>query len=123
MAGGLGASADGAGVNLAQRASDGDEIYVPAAGERTTRAADSRHRTTSGRPRRRAVHPPDASVDVNRADAGELAAVPGIGRAIAQRIVELRRREGAFASLDELLDVAGMTQSRLERARPYLRQP
>ncbi|MGB9650252.1 MAG: helix-hairpin-helix domain-containing protein, partial [Candidatus Cybelea sp.] len=63
------------------------------------------------------------SVDVNRSDAAELAAVPGIGRAVAQRVVELRRREGAFASLDELLDVAGMTQSRLERARPYLRQP
>ena len=69
----------------------------------------------------RASPPPEGSVDVNAADAAELAAVPGIGRAIAARIVELREREGAFTSLDELLDVAGMTQTRLERARPYLR--
>jgi DNA uptake protein ComE-like DNA-binding protein len=49
--------------------------------------------------------------------------VPGVGRAIAGRIVELRGREGSFATLDELLDVAGMTQTRLERARPYFREP
>ncbi|MFY9720315.1 MAG: helix-hairpin-helix domain-containing protein, partial [Candidatus Cybelea sp.] len=72
---------------------------------------------------RTASPPPDGSVDVNAADAAELAAVPGIGGAVATRIVEVRGRDGSFASLDELLDVAGMTQSRLERARPYLRNP
>jgi competence protein ComEA len=118
LAGGLRSSADAGGVNLAQRPGDGDEIYVPVAGEtRHARASQRRGRRHSSRP------PPSASVDVNRSDAAELAAVPGIGRAIAQRIVELREREGSFASLDELLDVAGMTQTRLERARPYLRDP
>jgi competence protein ComEA len=117
LAGGLRASADAAGVNLAQRAADGEEIYVPVAGE----APHARARETRAR-RHRATPPPDGSVDVNTADAAELAAVPGIGRAVASRIVELRKREGSFASLDELLDVAGMTQSRLERARSYLRE-
>jgi competence protein ComEA len=116
-AGGLRASADAAGVNLAQRAADGEEIYVPVTGEAPrTRVREARNR------RHRAPPPPDGSVDVNTADAAELAAVPGIGRAVASRIVELREREGSFASLDELLDVAGMTQSRLERARSYLRE-
>lgn len=124
LAGGLGASADSAGVNLAQRASDGDEIDVPAAGASTgssptRRAAANHHRSR----RRLATPPPDAGVDVNAAGEAELAAVPGIGRAVAGRIVELRQREGNFASLDELLDVAGMTASRLERARPYLHDP
>jgi len=124
LAGGLGASADSAGVNFAQRASDGDEIDVPAVGESarssTTRRAGVNHH--HGR-RRSATPPPDASVDVNAAGEAELAAVPGIGRAVASRIVELRQREGNFTALDELLDVAGMTASRLERARPYLRDP
>ena len=118
LAGGLTAVANGSGVNLAARASDGDEIYVPAVGElphaRSERRATRRHSATP---------PPNGSVDVNQADAGELATIPGIGRAIAQRIVELRQREGSFASLDELLDVAGMTQTRLDRATPYLRDP
>jgi competence protein ComEA len=118
LAGGLNGTADAGAVNLAQRANDGDEIYVPAQGEtlhaRSVRRSGRRHSATA---------PPSGSVDVNQSDAVELAAVPGIGHAIALRIVELRRRAGNFASLDELLDVAGMTQTRLERARPYLRQP
>lgn len=118
-AGGMAGNADASAVNLAQRAQDGDEIYVPLVGE-------SRHVSSSAthhRSRRSASPPPEESVDVNRADARELTRVPGIGRSVAARIVALREREGSFASLDELLDVAGMTQSRLERARPYLRQP
>ncbi len=122
LAGGLGASADSAGVNLAQRASDGDEIDVPDAGERARSSAVHRARANHHRGRRRsATPPPDAGIDLNAAGEAELAAVPGIGRAVAGRIVELRQREGNFTSLDELLDVAGMTASRLERARPYLR--
>ena len=101
-----------------QRAADGEEIYVPVAGETPRTRSREPHRR-----RRTATPPPDGSVDVNTADAAELAAVPGIGRAIAARIVEVRERDGSFASLDELLDVAGMTQTRLERARPYLRSP
>jgi competence protein ComEA len=117
MAGGFVSSAEPAGVNLAQRAGDGDEIYVPTVGE-AIRPNGRRNRSGARHP---ATAPQLGSVDVNRADASELAAVPGIGRALGARIVELREREGTFASLDELLDIAGMTQSRLERARPYLR--
>jgi competence protein ComEA len=123
LAGGFGASAQAGGVNLAARAADGEEIYVPAAGEAPrTRMREPGMREPRTR-RHRASPPPDGSVDVNTADAAAFAAVPGIGRAVGSRIVELREREGNFASLDELLDVAGMTQSRLERARPYLREP
>ncbi len=117
LAGGLSSQADAAGVNLAQPAGDGDEVNVPAAGQ-----AERVHRQAR-RGRHHAPSPAEASVDLNAAGAAELGAVPGIGRAIAQRVVELRQRGGPFASVDELLDVAGMTQSRLERARPYLRQP
>lgn len=116
LAGGLSATGDGAGVNLAAHANDGDEIYVPVVGEMHHPSSERRGR------RHAATPPPNGSVDINQAGAAELAAVPGIGRAIGQRIVELRQREGRFASLDELLDVAGMTQTRLERARPYLRE-
>lgn len=117
LAGGLSPQADAAGVNLAAPAGDGDEVDVPAAGQ-----AAAVHRQ-AGRGRHRAHSPVEASVDINAADAATLGAVPGIGRAIAQRIIELREREGPFSSLDEMLDVAGMTQGRLERARAYLRQP
>jgi competence protein ComEA len=138
-AGGLRADADSASVNLAQRVSDGDEVDVAVLGERPdrgrSRTSGSRFRHSrsaharTGRSRRDDDAPPSDSistasaVDVNAADAPSLSVVPGIGRSIAGRIVELRERTGPFATLDELLDVAGMTQSRLERARPYLREP
>ncbi len=123
LAGGLRAAADAAGVNLAQRAQDGDEIDVPVVGElpssHRSRGAKGAHR----RGRHHGATPAAESVDVNRADAAQLALVPGIGRAVAARIVDLRAREGSFTTLDELLDVAGMTSARLERARPYLQAP
>ncbi|HVA33893.1 MAG TPA: helix-hairpin-helix domain-containing protein [Candidatus Baltobacteraceae bacterium] len=117
-AGGLSAGADAAGVNLAAHVQDGDEIDAPALGQPRRAPSRSRHLR-----RRRAPSPAPAAVDVNAAGAPELAAVPGIGRTIAQRIVDMRERDGAFGSLDELLDVAGMTQTRLDRAQPYLQPP
>lgn len=114
IAGGLLKTADPLAVNLAARLNDGDEVAVLAPG-----SAHANRRTPRAARRTKAV-PADAPVNVNVADAAALARVPGIGPAIAQRIIEVRERDGAFASLDELLDVAGMTPSRLERANQYL---
>lgn len=120
LAGGLTAGADPAAINLAARLADGDEVYAPQAGEvpRRRAASSSAHRAA-----RHTASPPPGPVDVNTASAVQLAAVPGIGRAVAARIVEMRERAGAFSTLDELLDVAGMTQSKFDRARPYLQPP
>ncbi len=125
LAGGLTASADTLAVNLAAPVRDGDEVGVPeivAACPRRT----SRRRAHSARTRhasRRVGNTPTSTIDVNTADTASLAAVPGIGPAVAERIVAIRSEEGPFADLDELLDVAGMTPARLERARPYLAAP
>jgi competence protein ComEA len=118
-AGGATAAAQPWGVNLAARVRDGDEIYVPSKGEGALPGAAAKR----ARRARAASPPPAGDVDVNHDGAEALARVPGIGRAVAARIVELRERDGPYASLDELLDVAGMSQSRLERARPFLRPP
>lgn len=116
-AGGMRPAADAAGVNLAEPVRDGDEVFVPAVGQAPRTHARVRARSNR---RRRLAGPPALGLDVNTAAADQLAAVPGIGGALAARIVALRQADGAFSTLDELLDVSGMTQSRLERARPYL---
>ncbi|HTU69317.1 MAG TPA: ComEA family DNA-binding protein [Candidatus Baltobacteraceae bacterium] len=116
-AGGLLPKADPAAVNLAAHVEDGDEIQVPLLGQSTRIAANTK-RSRSARSRSRAkTHD---VVDVNTASAAQIATVPGIGATIAARIVAVREAEGAYASFDQLLDVAGMTESRLERAQPYL---
>jgi competence protein ComEA len=120
LAGGMLGDADAVAVNLAAQLSDGDEVAIPALGDSPVR----RNRTTPGRRGARVpkhiASPSPSSVDVNAAGAVQLAAVPGIGAAIARRIVAVRDRDGPFDSLDELLDVNGMTASKLDRAGVYL---
>jgi competence protein ComEA len=64
--------------------------------------------------------PPAGQIDVNTADAETLATIPGIGGGLAERIVAFREENGPFASVDELLDVAGITDRRLEAILPYV---
>ena len=57
---------------------------------------------------------PDLSpLDLNTATAAELAALPGIGEALAERIVAYREANGAFASVEELLEVSGIGEKKL----------
>ena len=67
--------------------------------------------------------PPAATprLDINRADARELDALPGVGPVLAERIVQQRGRFGPFRDLDELLVVRGVGPRLLERLRPRLR--
>ena len=55
-------------------------------------------------------------VNVNTADAASLRTLPGIGPALADRIVETRR-QGAFRSVDDLERVPGIGPATVERLR------
>jgi competence protein ComEA len=129
QAGGASALAEAGAVNLAARVKDGDEVYVPAEGEAVSSRSTAGGRFAHARSRSRRSRgsagpaPAAASVDINAADAETLQSVPGLGPTIASRIVALRELDGPFTNVDELLDVAGMTQTRLDRARPFLRAP
>ena len=68
-----------------------------------------REATTSERP-----------LDLNRATPDELTALPGVGPALALRIVQARETGGRVASVDDLRRVKGLTVTRLERLRPLL---
>ncbi len=63
----------------------------------------------------------DATVDVNTATVDDLVKVPGIGDALAQRIVEFRTKNGPFERVDDLLKVRGIGEKSLEKLRPHLR--
>jgi len=114
-AGGLTAQADPQAINLAARVADGDEIVAPVLGAPLPTLTRRRVRSTEPR-----VKASGVVVNVNDADAAMLATVPGIGATLAARIVQVRELDGPFASLDQLLDVAGMTASRLDKLRPHL---
>lgn len=62
----------------------------------------------------------DGRLDVNGAGPEQLTLLPGIGPALAARVVELRRSRGPFASPEELLMVKGIGPKTLERLRPHI---
>ena len=69
--------------------------------------------------------PPQAparfTVNINTATAVELAQLPGLGPALAQRIVDQRIEHGAFPSIEALLEVPGIGAITLSELRPHLR--
>jgi competence protein ComEA len=144
LAGGARPDADLVAVNLAARIEDGEEVIVPPkgaallSGGRRRRASGhgpglgqaeavrSSHRKRGPRHARRskgsqvAGVPPAGVIDINTADAQTLATIPGIGDGLAERIVAFRSANGPFTSVDELLDVSGITDRRLEALLPYV---
>jgi competence ComEA-like helix-hairpin-helix protein len=59
-------------------------------------------------------------LEVNQATAVELQALPRIGPGLAKRVVELRRRRGAFRSVEDLQRVKGIGPRTVERLRPFV---
>ena len=56
-------------------------------------------------------------VDINTATVKELTALDGIGEGLAGRIVRYREEHGAFLSVDELMNVSGIGESKLSAIR------
>jgi competence ComEA-like helix-hairpin-helix protein len=57
--------------------------------------------------------------DFNAASAEDLKGLPGIGPALAERIIA-RRRSAPFRSVDELIEVSGIGLKKLQELRPLV---
>lgn len=104
-AGGATRSADLSAVNLAAPVRDGERVVVPRTGE----APDS-----GGA---------DSGVDLNMATASELEALPGVGPVLASRIVAHRDDHGFFEAVEDLLDVPGIGEAKLDGMRESIASP
>lgn len=106
-AGGFADDAERSAVNLARTVADGEQVRVPVVGEEPPAAS--------------AEEDAGGAVDLNRASAAELEDLPGIGPALAQRIIAWRETEGPFGAVDDLLAVSGIGPSVLEGLRDRAR--
>lgn len=59
-------------------------------------------------------------LDINQADSEELQALPGIGEVLAGRIIAYRDENGPFSSPDQLMNVEGIGEKRLEAILDYI---
>lgn len=105
-AGGVTAKADAVTVNLAALLIDGQQILVPEAFAPGAGAAP----TGEGPAVSGVVH-------LNSADVVALDALPGVGPATAQRIVEWRTQNGGFRTVDDLEQVPGIGPAKLDALR------
>lgn len=64
--------------------------------------------------------PPEFPLDLNAASNADLQHLPRIGPALAERIIALRTENGAFRSVEQLLDVSGIGEKTLEKLRPLV---
>ena len=92
-------------INLAHRLLDGEQIIVPAlppsAGPGTPAAASSAPAAAAA----------TSVVNINTASAIELEALPHVGPALAQRIVDYRSQHGPFAAAEDIMQVSGIGPS------------
>lgn len=133
-AGGALADSDLASINLAEKLLDGQQVYVAAKGEippprrsvvrgagtrLAGKAAGSRKPRESTGPEKLTT-PGEGTVNINTAGSDELQRLPGIGPAMAQRILDYRNEQGRFQSVEELVEVRGIGSKTLEKMRPFV---
>jgi competence protein ComEA len=103
-------------LNLAAAVADGERVYVPRLGE----AVPEPPAAAGGGAGAQSA---DAGgmVDVNSATAEQLDTLPGVGPATAKAILDERDRRGRFDSVEDLLDVRGIGEAKLEAMRDLVR--
>jgi len=101
-------------INLALPVSEGQHVYIPHLGETELPAplpcdCPDASNGVSG-----------AKININTADVAALDGLPGIGPAIARRIVEHREANGPFARIEDIMNVAGIGESTFAKIRDQI---
>lgn len=95
-------------INLARVLSDGEQIYV-----------DATIINSAGKRVSKTVH--SGPINVNRATAAQLDSLDGIGPVIAKRIIEYRKVNGPFATVEDLQKVSGIGTAKFAIIKSKLR--
>jgi len=132
LAGGLTVDAAFEYVNLADRLTDGMELYIPSVSEIEAAQGDS----TGAFPGRSAPYgypgsgtlemssenaADDGRIDINTASLEELMTLPGIGKSKAEAIISYRENVGRFETTGDIEQVSGIKDSTYSRIKDYIK--
>jgi competence protein ComEA len=95
-------------INLARMLNDGEQIYV-----------DSTVVNSSGQRVSKKVA--SGPININRATLRQLDALDGIGPVIAGRIIEYRKKNGSFLTIDDLQKVSGIGAAKFAQIKSKVR--
>ncbi|MCL4078982.1 ComEA family DNA-binding protein [Coriobacteriia bacterium Es71-Z0120] len=96
-------------VNLARILNDGEQVRIPTRDEASSTAGAPS--TVAGAPQK---------VNINSASATELDALPGIGPATAQKIVDDRTKNGPFSAPEDLMRVPGIGPKKFDALKDLI---
>ncbi|GAB6158130.1 ComEA family DNA-binding protein [Desulfotomaculum varum] len=111
--------ADVSALNLAEPLKDGRKLVVPLRQEQEQappQTVTSSNRTsaavTSGLSQPSGVSSSGGLVNINTAGVAELDTLPGIGPALAERIIQYRQANGPFQAIEDLQNVSGIGEKK-----------
>jgi competence protein ComEA len=119
LAGGLAKDAAPEAINLAAQIRDGEQLRIPRRGETGQVSAPGTH-ASGGSDGTGGPDAPPGKVNVNTADLAQLEELPGIGPALAGRILEFRQANGPFKNLGELDAVSGIGPALMGNLREHV---
>lgn len=102
------------------RSQRGEPVYTTSDSLFLARSRLLSGQTDGGRGHSRDSAAPLQNISVNGASAAELELLPGIGPALARRIIAYRERYGDFRSFQDLGQVQGIGPGTLDRLRPLV---
>lgn len=122
LSGGLTSKADISKVNLAYILEDAQKIYIPSIDDKDEIAYISEDSgntgvVTSGNGGTSTKKEEKLMVNINTANEEQLQELAGIGDSIAKRIVEYRKENGKFNSIEDIKNVSGIGDAKFNKIK------
>ncbi len=130
-AGGFADNADISQINLAYQLEDGQKIYIPAINDEKTDGSEKvlQKEYVTDEPGDEVIVEDEetsvkskesAKININTAEQSELEEIPGVGEATALKIIEYRKANGKFKSIEDIKNVSGIGDSKFENMKELI---
>lgn len=122
-AGGLTKDADLTNINLAYILEDGEKIYIPKKGEEITNYESSHIENINNNKdndSNLSSSLKTQKININKATQAELEIIPGVGPSTALKILEYRKENGKFNSIEDIKNISGIGNAKYEKMKEYI---